>query len=337
MLEGLSAPISFASLNVLDKTTSRIFTGVEGVSAFSHHATLAHFNNIWFAAWSNGAVNEDDDGQCVRFATSADGETWSASGFITPVPAVGWRYSCCGLWVRDNELYAFIALDEVGPYWGDSLAMYAFRWEGSVWTNIGLLVDGVNGDYPPVQFGGSWAFAGRTKTNSNMDIYIGDLGNWTRYVLPNPSGAILSEASLIVLPNGWLSASFRDNASPGSRRLYRSFFHGGLWTAAKRTNFPDARAKNYTLRLSDGRYALISNSAEQGRNPLTLAVSDDGARFDRMYIVRNEPTAPRYPGGSKNGGYQYPYAVESDGYLHVIYSVNKEDVEVSRIAIADIV
>jgi hypothetical protein len=72
------------------------------------------------------------------------------------------------------------------------------------------------------------------------------------------------------------------------------------------------------------------------RSPLTIALSDDGRTFDRAAILRNGATAPRLPGRFKSAGYQYPNAIQHRGQLHVIYSVNKEDVEVLSVDLADL-
>ncbi len=87
-------------------------------------------------------------------------------------------------------------------------------------------------------------------------------------------------------------ALFRDNRRSGY--IYRSFSSddGRTWSQPVRTDFPDARAKFHGAHMSDGRYALVSNSHPRRRDPLTLALSDDGMVFDRLFYLA---------GGERNG------------------------------------
>lgn len=39
----------------------------------------------------------------------------------------------------------------------------------------------------------------------------------------------------------------------------------------------------------------------------------------------------RHPGKYKRLGYHYPKSLVADGHLHLIYAVNKEDVELTRV------
>jgi hypothetical protein len=51
--------------------------------------------------------------------------------------------------------------------------------------------------------------------------------------------------------------------------------------------------------------------------------------------IRANAPERRYTGRAKGGGsIQYPHAIEHGGSLWVIYSVNKEDIEVAEIPVA---
>ena len=60
-------------------------------------------------------------------------------------------------------------------------------------------------------------------------------------------------------------------------------------------------------------------------------MSAGGHTFDRAFVVRGEPTDMRFKGKSKLAGWQYPSAVAWRGWLYIAYSINKEDVGVTRI------
>jgi hypothetical protein len=69
------------------------------------------------------------------------------------------------------------------------------------------------------------------------------------------------------------------------------------------------------------------------RSLLTIALSDDGVLFDRAWIIRGEPTAQRFKGKGKRDGWQYPSSLVWKKSLFVAYSVNKEDVAITRISL----
>src|SRR5690606_24483585 len=89
-----------------------------------------------------------------------------------------------------------------------------------------------------------------------------------------------------VLPDDRIVALFRDNRRSGL--LYRSFStdHGRTSTRPVKTNFPDATSKFNGMRMSDGRYVLVSNPKPKKRDPLAIAISEDGIIFTQMgYLV----------------------------------------------------
>ena len=128
-------------------------------------------------------------------------------------------------------------------------------------------------------------------------------------------------------------ALFRDNR--GSGYLYRSFSvdNGRTWSRPVQTNFPDARSKFHGLRMSDGRYVLVSNSNHENRNHLSLAISNDGMVFDRLFYLVDRLEEPRM-------GVDYPHVIEHDGYLYIAHSGGhggrKQSVEMQRVRISDL-
>ena len=129
-----------------------------------------------------------------------------------------------------------------------------------------------------------------------------------------------------ILPdNKNLMALFRDNHKSGY--LYRSFTtdNGRTWSSPVQTNFPDARSKFHGLRLQDGRYVLVSNSNYKKRDPLTLAISEDGMVFTKMgYLV-----------GGRH--IDYPHVLEHNGYLLIAFAGDaKQKIEVVKMKVSDL-
>jgi hypothetical protein len=100
-------------------------------------------------------------------------------------------------------------------------------------------------------------------------------------------------------------------------------------------------AKVWGQRTSDGRYALVYNPHPSERFPLVVVHGDDGVTFSGMRVVFGDKPPLRHPGLNKVAGPQYVRGISEwsndgswkDPAMWVAYSVNKEDIWVSRIPV----
>ena len=100
-------------------------------------------------------------------------------------------------------------------------------------------------------------------------------------------------------------------------------------------------AKIWGQRTPDGRYALVYNPTlhSEHRYPLAVVTGDDGIIFDHLLLVHGEVPPRRFYGRCKDFGPQYIRGVaEGNGTppgdaFWVTYSVNKEDMWVSRLPV----
>ncbi len=108
---------------------------------------------------------------------------------------------------------------------------------------------------------------------------------------------------------------------------------GRTWSELVRTDFPNTNSRAFAGRLSDGRYYIVGNNYDifLNRKHLQIALSDDGHLFDRQYTLIGGNTTRRINGRHKEDGYQYPSCCIDGDKLLVIYSVNKEDIEVGTV------
>ena len=138
-----------------------------------------------------------------------------------------------------------------------------------------------------------------------------------------------------------LALAFRSNTG----RLFVSEaqqpdLQGGGWSSPRQSGFPDSESRFHSGVLPDGSAILINNPMPRSgpddydRSVLTVARSTDGGRrFAEAWVLRGEPTTPRFDGLYKLAGYQYPHAVCWREQLFVAFSVNKEDVELCACAL----
>lgn len=182
----------------------------------------------------------------------------------------------------------------------------------------------------------NWNFrASNEKQQVMADIYVKAM-----------DGHSLCEPSTYRCPDGMLVRLYRDHQP--THRLYASLSResGESWTVPMPTNIPDSPSRTAVGSLPDGTVFLAGNQvsepfdqanrAHYTRDPLTLALSDDGLAFDRAVAVRSGAPPIRLPGTGKGRGYQYPSAVVVGDALWIMYSVGKEDVAISRVPLASL-
>ena len=146
-------------------------------------------------------------------------------------------------------------------------AAYAIDDAGSSsWQDSGVVSDNPINNFPPKRLpSGEWMMSRRTHNYKEIGVHflvggLTTLNTWESFpVLGSNQGLSAEEPYWWVLPDGNLMAMFRDNQRSGY--LFRSFStdNGRTWNQPVRTNFPDARSKFHGLRMSDGRYVLVSN------------------------------------------------------------------------------
>lgn len=313
-----------------------------------HNYLTFHANKLWLM-WSDGPGVEDRVGQVVKYATSLDGLEWTEPKMMTPYPPnsgpsseyyntrnpKGMRWIARGFWEYNGELLALASLDEAAGFFGPSLELRAFKWDetGETWKDDGLIMDNAINNFPPKKIPSGELMMSRRSydyTDKGVDFMVGGIegkNKWEVFpVLGTNSELSAEEPYWWVLPDGQsLMAMFRDNRQSGY--LYRSFSidNGRSWSKPVQTNFPDARSKFHGLRLSNGKYILVSNPHPKKRDPIALSISDDGMVFNKM--------------GYLMGGRQidYPNVIEHDGNLLIAFAGStKQKIEVLKIKISDL-
>ena len=340
------ATIDFAKLPRLP-VTHVVVTDVRATDGVRQHNYLAFHAGQFWLMWSDGPGMEDRVGQRVKFAVSPDGLAWSAGEYLTPEPPgsgtdsphygtrtdAGYRWISRGYWQRDGELYALASLDEAGGFFGPSLALHAFQLQpdGRTWVDAGVIADDTINNFPPERLPtGDWMMSRRPHNyqEAGCSFLVGGtqaIDAWESFPVFGTSGELAAEEpQWWTLPDGNLMALFRDNRK--SKRLYRSFSsdNGRTWSTPVKTNFPDATSKCFGLFLTDGTYALISNSNPEKRDPLTIALSGDGLVFDRLFWLF---------GGRR---VDYPHALEHDSDLFVAFNGHKQSIEVVRVRLSEL-
>ncbi len=313
-----------------------------GGDRVNQHNYLVHHAGRFWAMWSDGpgisrghgkVPGHDNPGQHVSFATSPDGLTWSRIENLTGAPDAGFGWIARGFWVRDGKLLALASRYQGKGYAGEGLSLHAFELapgDPPQWRHLGLVFDDALNNFPPKQLPtGEWMMS-RRDGKQNVHYLIGGVeafDRWTSY--PGVGYKILAERPeepyWWVLPDDRsIVALYRDNGRSGFLLRGISTDNGRTWSTPVRTNFPDATSKFSGVRLRDGRYVLVSNANPKRRDPLTLAISDDGLVFTKMgYLVGGQHV-------------DYPHVIEHGTSLFVAFATAKSTVEVLKVRVADL-
>jgi len=136
-----------------------------------------------------------------------------------------------------------------------------------------------------------------------------------------------------------------------SHRMYFAVSEddGKTFPTAVPTDIPDTPSLTCTVGLDDGTVLLIGNQSAPAfddadklkhhrRDPLTVAISPEGYRFERVMALRADAPELRIPNVRGRGpGFQYPDALVADGLLYVLYSIGKEDVGLTRVPLTEVI
>ncbi len=364
-----------ARLDLLKNTeTHTLYTGTPETGTFSHHSHICYYKGVFFATWDNQVNDENASGQRGLFRRSTDqGRTWSETRELFPpldkrVPAseafIGTRFMTSnGFAELDDILYA---VTDVAEWSGPDV-------EGKKRVPVGRLcrtvdVDGNLGEpfwlaeAAPGSLDGFPSFpAGEPSLVEKLNAHFLKPGNElqldfsTQKPLSDDNHRLTEPVPSYRLANGTWVRLYRDMGYKGaqtqkekeeskSRRNYASFSYdnGQTWTVPARTGIPDACARSNAGKLPDGQVYVINNIIPMnpgglgGRSMLAISLSEDGMVFDRVAIIRFMPPPLRYMGLEKTVGFQYPHSVVVENNLWVIYSVNKEDVQITKIPLEEL-
>jgi hypothetical protein len=366
----MSSPITIdpASRTPLPVDTAWLYTP-HADWTYSHHPHLGVLRGRLYAIWSNGLRDEDAPGQRVLMATSDDGVQWSVPaplldsrmGVDSPLvfTAAGFHQHGETLTAyigkyeyrrevlvngervagdaghRDTGLWAMTTTD--GAHWADpiDLGLPVVPNHGPQPTPSGRLIISGNLAFPytddPAGLTG-WRMTG---------IYPADFPNYyddseSIWLAQARAGwpTVLCEGAFYATGDGVLHMLLRSNTA--HLWVTESADDGASWSAPVPTAFTDNATKFHFGRLPDGCYYYIGCPAPEPRwqrNPLMLALSEDGIHFSRQYLLADADYAPVTPGLHKGGVYGYPHTLVHDGHLYVIVSICKERVMVIRVSL----
>lgn len=330
-----------------------VFKAQTGSAQYNHGAVLFAFNNELFIQWQSSQQDEDAPETKILYSRSKNGRDWSA-----PQTLVTTRTNALvtngGWWSYGDTLIAFINVWPNGLQPKAGYVEYITSKDAIHWSAPQRLLNDenkpVNGiieqDLKQLPNGRILTAIHHQPGLIAKPFYTDDakgISGWTQGTIENlphqPGISRELEPSWFLNKNAEPVMVFRDQASSFTVLASTSNDNGKTWTLPTATNMPDSRAKQSAGNLPDGRAFLINNpSGNKNRTPLTITLSKDGQLFNKAYLLRGEAELPPmlFAGKYKRIGYSYPKSIVWNNRIWVSYAVNKEDIEVTSIPVADL-
>jgi hypothetical protein len=299
-----------------------------------HGVAVVWHNDTLFTFWGHNKGDENTPTEVAQERRSTDlGLTWGPVRMLASHTATE---------ARSHGVF----LSHAGTLWaflGRFGAKYAnTRCEGfrlkedadpQVWESVGIVTDHFwPCDEPRRMADGNWIMAGMDVKPQGawaapaVAISHGrDFTRWDTVVLPVPKEleGIWGESTVIVEPDELLVV-VRAGWQHDHALVSTSTDSGRTWTPVQWSNLPMPCTKVYGGVLSTGQRFLVGTLVRdhnRRRHPLTIAVSEPGQKMLSRVLRIRDDLFPEGPGESVEGAaLAYPYAVEHDEYLYLVYS-----------------
>lgn len=348
---GLRPAVGVHNVEVVraNRTTSPHADGL--LHSYLHQPMLAYWKGKFYLEYLSGPRDEHENPCVTSLTTSVDGYHWEKPqvvfpSFKLPSGAQTIAHQRMGFYVAPDGRLLALAFYGVPPSPNDG-------------NGIGRAVREVkeDGSFGPIYF---------IRLNKKTE-FPGFQAPYPLYSASADKGFVAACEALLgnklVTAQWWEEDQLDDSGFYRIKGKAMSFVHRpdgsvlGIWknalvstttnkgqTWAEKqfaTNLPNNASKYWVQRTGDGLYALFLNPTNRQRLPLAVMTSTDSAAFSNLLAVHGEVPDQRFPGAFKNIGPQYVRGIiegngtppDSAAATWVTYSVNKEDIWVSRVPV----
>ena len=361
---GLSPVIGVHNIQILRANRQHPSDANGNGWTYNHQPMIAYWNGKFYVHYLSDPQSEHIPPSHTMLQTSTDGYNWSNPVVLFPEYKVPNGYSKEGIAEKANNLIA-IMHQRVGFYVSKSGKLIAMGNYGVALNpkddpndgnGIGRVVREIrkDGTFGPIYF----IYYNHAFNPQNTDYPYYKKANAAmrkvcEEILANPRYRMqwVEEAdrndSIIPLKKPY--KAYNDYTLPDGRLacLWKNALTsissdgGSTWTepVERARGFVNSNAKIWGQRLSDGSYATVYNPSEY-RWPLAISLSKDGLEYTTLNLVCGEVPPMRYGGNYKSYGPQYVRGIQEgngnpkDNDMWVSYSMNKEDIWVSRIPVS---
>jgi hypothetical protein len=349
--------------NIQTMRANRADTGATGWT-YNHAPMLAYWNHTFYLEYLSNPVGEHIAPGQTLLQTSADGYNWSRPVVVFPPYKIPDGFVKEGRKDTAKNSYA-VMHQRIGFYTAKSKRLFALAYYGIALgekddpndgNGVGRVIREIKADggFGPVYFlrynhsfnekNTSYPFYKSSK-DKGLVAACDEILNTPLLMMQTveegdrndpliPLQKDFKAFNYYHLPDGRAVALWKYALTSISKDEGRTW----LYNPTRAPGFVNANAKIWGQRTSDGRYATVYNPSEF-RWPLALSVSDDGLTYKNLLLINGEITSMRYGGAYKSYGPQYVRGIQEmdgtppGGNMWVTYSMNKEDMWVSKIPV----
>lgn len=326
-------------------------------STFLIGCAIGEHKGILYASWATGpeGVKENGPLEHVKVKRSLDqGKTWQDEQVLAPVVDGIYNHSHGSFWSIQDTLNFFTAsftghtsgiYDGVRIFSTDLFTeRFYFEETTQTWVSKGKVIDNFFPmDEPRLLPNGNFIMSGLNKDlKAVVAISSKDRpDHWKTVSLPQKFVKGYPEPTTFVFENKVI-LFIRNYEHPEDKDYFCyaiSEDYGETWSPIQISDFPATRAKPYGGFLTTGRPYLVSNL--NGRKWICLSIGAKGTnQFSTIFRLR--PGVPPNPSYFNGGGdytnqqWAYPYVIEYQDHLFIIYHSNKLDAELTIIPLSEI-
>jgi hypothetical protein len=331
---------------------------------YNHAPMLVYWNNTFYLEYLSNPVGEHVAPGQTLLQSSKDGYNWSAPVVIFPPYKIPDGYVKAGKTDTAKNSYA-VMHQRIGFYTSKSKRLFALAYYGIALAKgddpndgngIGRVIreiktDGSFGSIYFLRFNHSFNEKNtsypfyRSSADKGLVAACDEILNTPLLMMQTveegdrndpliPLQKDFKAFNYYHLPNGNVVGLWKYALTSISKN------EGKTWqyNPTRAPGFVNANAKVWGQKTSDGKYAIVYNPSEF-RWPLAISVSDDGLKYKNLLLVNGEITSLRYGGAYKSYGPQYVRGIQEmdgtppNGNMWVTYSMNKEDIWVSKVPV----
>ncbi len=335
---------------------------------YNHGPNMAYWNGKFYIQYLSNKVSEHIPPGAVFYSNSSDGYQWEKPTMLFPPYKIPDGTTKDGIEGEAKDLFAVLH-QRMGFYVAPNGRLLTLGYFGicigdhdspNDGNGIGRAVreiyeDGTMGPIHFIRYNHGW---------NEENTHYPSCKSSKDHGFKKACEALLDDPLMM---QQWVEEADRDDPLIPTKKQYKAFSYYhledgrivGLWKHAltsisndggltweynptRAPLFVNKAAKIWGEKLSDGTYATVYNPS-QFRWPLAISTSKDGIDYTNLYLINGEISTMRYGGQFKSYGPQYVRGIlEGNGQeeledLWVTYSMNKEDIWVSKVPVPTIV
>jgi predicted neuraminidase len=300
--------VGFFALFTGSVAPAQIFTGsnvsTEATTPVQHGSSIVELDDSsLLVSWYAGRSAAARDARILLRRSTTGGATWEPTQIVV-VPgecaAESWfSNKSVGNTVlfqdTENVVWLFYAAVQFGGWSGAHIDYKTSRDRGRTWSESHRLTDKL-GDLPrskPVELDSDDIFLPLShsvlrKYCGGMRLEISD-GKVNKKVLWPIAGKEYSHPTFVALDSSRILAFLRARRRDGSIQSASFDTSKNKWSKPQVTNLLNPNSAIDAVRFDGGRILLVYNDNANYRNPLSIAISDDGINFRKLRDIENEP------------------------------------------------